>query len=501
MSNYCNNLLNDLVNETGLILQKDYSTEKLKTNSKIEGFCTNDNCTNTFSKLLTFLNKSKNTFCSECNIEKKKNKFKQHNYQTLKNIVDKYQLVLLKDYFKEILMPKTKIEGFCTNNKCNGTFSKSFKYLIAEKNTLCDNCAKEERKEKVKKTCLEKYGVEHVLQATEIRKNIEETCNKKYGGNSALCSKEIRNKSKKTNLKKYGHEFPNQNEEIKNKIKKTNLIKYGDECPTRTNEFKKKAKETNLLKYGTEYGSQSDIFKSKVKETNLKKYGTICSLQNEEVRKKTDITNLEKYGTTCTAQSEIIKQIIIESNIKKYGVDNYAKTQECKDKVKNTCLERFGTEYYLQSNNKKEKSKNTCFDKYGVEYPMQVPEIAEISAINSFSRKEYILPSGKKINIQGYENFGLEKLLYDELIDEVDIITSKKEVPVLWYYDESNNKHRHFVDIYIKSQNRCIEIKSTWTANKKKDCIFLKQKYAKEAGYGYEIWVFDKNKKLVNLYK
>ena len=29
-------------------------------------------------------------------------------------------------------------------------------------------------------------------------------------------------------------------------------------------------------------------------------------------------------------------------------------------------------------------------------------------------------------------------------------------------------KHRHFVDIFIPSQNKCIEVKSTWTAEKRR---------------------------------
>ena len=57
--------------------------------------------------------------------------------------------------------------------------------------------------------------------------------------------------------------------------------------------------------------------------------------------------------------------------------------------------------------------------------------------------------------------------------------------------DEAGKKHRHYVDIFIPSQNKCIEVKSTWTASKKKDNIFLKQNAGKELGYLYEIWVYD----------
>jgi hypothetical protein len=53
------------------------------------------------------------------------------------------------------------------------------------------------------------------------------------------------------------------------------------------------------------------------------------------------------------------------------------------------------------------------------------------------------------------------------------------------------------VDFFIKSQNRCIEAKSTWTAQKKKDCIYLKQQALKDAGYLCEIWVYDGKGELV----
>ena len=49
-----------------------------------------------------------------------------------------------------------------------------------------------------------------------------------------------------------------------------------------------------------------------------------------------------------------------------------------------------------------------------------------------------------------------------------------------------------YVDIYIPSQNRCIEVKSDWTYNIKTNNIALKQLAAKELGYNYEIWVYDK---------
>jgi hypothetical protein len=110
------------------------------------------------------------------------------------------------------------------------------------------------------------------------------------------------------------------------------------------------------------------------------------------------------------------------------------------------------------------------------------------------------MPSGKTISVQGYEPFALDCLIQNEQIKEEDIVLGCKNVPTIWYNDELGKKHRHYVDIFIPRLNKCIEVKSTWTKEKKKDCIFLKQNAAKELGYNYEIWVYDGKGNIVELY-
>ena len=55
-------------------------------------------------------------------------------------------------------------------------------------------------------------------------------------------------------------------------------------------------------------------------------------------------------------------------------------------------------------------------------------------------------------------------------------------------------EHRHYVDIFIPTQNRCIEVKSTWTAKINNHNIYLKQEAAKKLGYKYEIWIYNEKK-------
>ena len=82
-------------------------------------------------------------------------------------------------------------------------------------------------------------------------------------------------------------------------------------------------------------------------------------------------------------------------------------------------------------------------------------------------------------------------IIYKENIDESNIITGVKNVPTIWYIGIDGKNHRHYVDIFIPIQNRCIEVKSTWTAKKNEDNIYLKQTAAKLLGYNYEIWVYN----------
>jgi hypothetical protein len=92
---------------------------------------------------------------------------------------------------------------------------------------------------------------------------------------------------------------------------------------------------------------------------------------------------------------------------------------------------------------------------------MQKSEIAEKQANNSYQTKIYTMPSGKQIKYQGYENLAFDELV-NLKIDENDIFNKRVDVPEIWYYDNNGKRHRYYVDIYIKSQNKCIEVKSEW---------------------------------------
>ena len=71
--------------------------------------------------------------------------------------------------------------------------------------------------------------------------------------------------------------------------------------------------------------------------------------------------------------------------------------------LKDKCPEIYDTEYYIQS----DAYKKTCIERFSVPNPMQNEEILEKALRNAHKYKEYIMPSGKSINVQGYEPFSV----------------------------------------------------------------------------------------------
>ena len=261
----------------------------------------------------------------------------------------------------------------------------------------------------------------------------------------------------------------------------------------------RKVNLTNLINYGCKNVFQSEEIKNKIKETNLERYGDTCALRNPLIKDKIKKSNVKNYGVEYTFQSEEVKNKIKETNLERYGDPCALRNPLIKEKQQNTNIERYGGISPLCSSHVKDKCKITSLINYGVEYPMQNAEYSELVSKNSYKSKDYIFPSGKIIKIQGYENYVLDEVLQKENILEDDIITSKSQVPEIWYLDSSGKKHRYYVDIFILSQNRMIECKSTWTMKKgiEKNNIYLKQQACKDSGYSCEIWVYNSKGKKV----
>ena len=323
-----------------------------------------------------------------------------------------------------------------SNEKINGTTKIEGKCVTEN----CENTFLKVHRDLIKtggycKLCMHKIKQEHFIQ----------TCLEKYGTTNPNKNREVREKIEKTNLEKYGAKFSLQNKEIKEKMNKTCLKNHGVKYPSQNKKIREKSKQTCLKNHGVEYPQQNPLLREKSKQTNLK---------------------------------------IL-------GVENPSQNKDIQNKIKQTFIKNYGVEHVLQNKDIKEKIKKVCLEKYGVEYATQNSEISEKASKNSYSSKNYTFPTGKTIKVQGYEPYGLDELIKIEKTNEDDIITSRLDVPTIWYEDKEGKKHRYFVDIFIPSQNRCIEIKSTWTMKKKHDNVLEKHQATKDAGYECEIWVYN----------
>jgi hypothetical protein len=275
-----------------------------------------------------------------------------------------------------------------------------------------------------------------------------------------------RTQTQETNLERYGVVCPLRNEEIKAQIVQTFMQRYGVSNPMQNEEVRARAVETNLERYGTPCSLQNPEVQAKSKATLMDQYGVENAMQNKEVQAKSQATCMANFGVPYSTQSQVVKDKTIQTNIKRYGVENPMHNTQVKEKLMETNMARFG-----------------------VPHAMQNAEVAERASKSVYGYKDYVFPSGKVIRIQGYENYALDKLIHD--FDEDDLITSKCDVPEIWWTDPSGIRRRYYVDIFIPSINHMIEVKSTWTFEKDKHENFTKQKACQERGYHHEIWVID----------
>ena len=170
-----------------------------------------------------------------------------------------------------------------------------------------------------------------------------------------------------------------------------------------------------------------------------------------------------------------------------YSVQN----DNIKNSIKQTHLEKYGKNY-LKTTDFKQKRKEVMIEKYGVEYSLQNEKIFNQVQNKRFIFKIYILPSGKEVRVQGYENIYLNEYFKNGSVED-DIIIHPKQIDIgkIFYINNNDNKkHRYYPDFYIKSTNTIIEVKCEYTYNKELNKNLLKEKSCKHNGYNFEFKIY-----------
>ena len=159
-----------------------------------------------------------------------------------------------------------KIKYFCTS--CNREVIRN---SWSSDVLLCKPC-------KSSKTCREKYGVEHPGQIPFVKEHIRETIEKNGGYTYQRASS--MEKVKKTLIEKYGVDNPNKCREVRQKIENTCLERYGAKSPMASEEIKNKIKETTIKNHG------KDFWRNNLKQASLKKFGVENPFYLEEIRRQ-----------------------------------------------------------------------------------------------------------------------------------------------------------------------------------------------------------------------
>lgn len=100
--------------------------------------------------------------------------------------------------------------------------------------------------------------------------------------------------------------------------------------------------------------------------------------------------------------------------------------------------------------------------------------------------KEYKLPSGTIVKLQGYEPYALDKLLKE--FHENDIVIGVKEINkhiTKIEYEYHGKIRRYYPDFYIKSTNTIIEVKSPWTFSIQSERNMLKKQACLKNNYNF----------------
>lgn len=131
---------------------------------------------------------------------------------------------------------------------------------------------RQERIQKIKNTCLEKYGVSNYTKTQEFQSKSKETCMKKYGVPYSFQSDNNKDKSRATCIERYGTASCMQNESIQNKVKQTNLKKYGVDNVFKSKKMQARIRNTLAEKYGADSPMKVQEIKEKAcRLTNLSK--------------------------------------------------------------------------------------------------------------------------------------------------------------------------------------------------------------------------------------
>ena len=221
---------------------------------------------------------------------------------------------------------------------------------------------------------------------------------------------------------------------------------------------------------------------------NTINHGCHSCLHAMRIKQTSNMTNLSSNPKSRSKAVETLKvsgNAHIDGKLKsmitkqvKYNNPNYNNV----DKIKSTKLKRYGSPTF----NNTEKAQRTYFKTYGVYRPAQRTEIMDKIVGVSIKSKQFKMPSGKIVYLQGYEPVVVQQLLNNGYEEEDLLLKHRPSIKYYWRSDDGygdNKWHIYHPDIVIISEHKIIEVKSNYTYNGNGDRLdWLSQNLAKQKG-------------------
>lgn len=352
---------------------------------------------------------------------------------------------------------------------------------------------------KIKYDCygnFENCGQEKMIKLRYAEKNFNDNngqhiCRKcQLKNKNPMKRQDVKDKVKKSCLEKYGTEMPmNKKEHIEER-----KAKFQDA------EFKKqwveKHKQTSLERYGVEHPMHLESTKEKQKQTMIKNHGVANPLQSEEIKKKVKKTNLIKYGVENAAQAPEVRIKMAQTTLQRHGVEYYNQLPEMKDYLRENCKD------WLAESWANPWAKGIVRpEEWNQRQRETVAELIvndEWSASYKNSKKGRYL-SKKCINSKNpmfRSNYELKVHIW--LDNNENVEGYEYEPYIIPYYDTEGKKRYYFPDFLIKFVYQdallLLEVKNDYASNLainiSKD--LAAKNFAKEKGLNYELWLDSK---------
>lgn len=200
--------------------------------------------------------------------------------------------ITTQEYYDTYL--KTINEGICACPGCSN-LTRYYKLTCGYAKYCSNKCQSADPliKEKIKQTMIKKYGASNNFTRKEIIAKAH--------------TKEANEKKRQRNLNKYGVEHVLQAQDIINKSKQTNLLKYGVEygCITRQCREKansKEAKDKKIQTFSKHFNAKGNLGRldvwQKTNNSNIKHYGKHYLATNENRKKCNSLDARQK--AICT---------------------------------------------------------------------------------------------------------------------------------------------------------------------------------------------------------